>query len=218
MNHFIQPTCKYLRLYNDIQSVIFSFLLYKEFIPLQLTSTALLEKKDQMEKYCQHIHPHGNFDLYNQKTKLQISQKKYIEGKLMGEKFWDKNEVLKYENIYINEDIEKKGWYINGQLSFEYFYKKGTPKHIYSKLFFNNEYKEGIQKEWYSNGQLLYIHIYNNGEKDGTQKYWHENGQLLYEENYNYGGKNGIQKYWHKNGQLSYEENFHYGKLNKKKR
>ncbi len=61
MNTFI-PIC------NDLHSTVFSFLLYIESISLQVTSSTSLKKKEQMNKYCQHIQPHGKLEEYDRKT------------------------------------------------------------------------------------------------------------------------------------------------------
>ncbi len=101
-----------------------------------------------MYKHCQHIHPHGKIETYHIKTKLQISERNYKEGK--------------------KEGIQKN-WYENGQIMYESNYKKGK--------------KEGIQKGWYDNGQLWYEFNY----KEGKQQYWYFNEQIWYEENYKEG-------------------------------
>lgn len=50
---------------NDLYPSVFSFLLYKETIPLQKCSHSLLNKKEIMKKYCSHIQPHGKMIEYD---------------------------------------------------------------------------------------------------------------------------------------------------------
>ncbi len=145
MNFFI-PIC------NDLQPLVFSFLLYTESISLQLTSSFSSKKKELMDKYCQHIQPHGKIEEYDKKTKLQIYEYNYKEGK--------------------REGIQKK-WYYNGQLMYKHYFKNGKP--------------EGIQKFWHNdisditqiNKKLYYKYNYKNGKQEGIQKLWDFNGKLI---------------------------------------
>ncbi len=153
---FFIPLCK------DLYPTVFSFLLYTESISLQKCSSFSLKQKEKMDKYCQHIYPHGNTEEYDRKTKLQLYKYNYKEGKLNG---------------------IQKDWYENGQLRCEFNYKEGK--------------EEGIQKEWYENGQLWYEDNYKEGKQDGIQKSWYENGQLHY-------------KMYYKNGKLMNKQLYEY--------
>ena len=51
---------------------------------------------------------------------------------------------------------------------------------------------EGVQKEWYENGQLENEWNYKDGKEEGVQKGWYKNGQLQYEYNYKDGKREGI--------------------------
>ncbi len=89
-------------------------------------------------------------------------------------------------------------------------YHKITKNKILEKNY--NEGKEdGIQKEWYENGQLKYERNFKEGKKDGIQKEWYENEQLFYEGNYKKGEFEGKQKMWDEDGQLKLEENYYTG-------
>ena len=72
---------------------------------------------------------------------------------------------------------------------------------------------DGIQKGYYSNGQLYSEHYYENGLKEGIQKGYYSNGQLKYEEYYENGLKEGIQKRYHLNGQPESEHYYENGQL-----
>jgi antitoxin component YwqK of YwqJK toxin-antitoxin module len=54
---------------------------------------------------------------------------------------------------------------------------------------FLNGYKEGIQKQWYQNGQLLIVQSFLNNVPNGKCLEWHENGVLRFEAEYDRGEK-----------------------------
>ncbi len=165
---------------KDLYPTVFSFLLYTESITLQKCSKSSLKEKEKMDKYCQHIHPHGTIETYYTKTKNIQKREKYKEGKLEG--------------------IQRE-WYENGQLLY---------KTCYKYLPGGEKYKEnsGI----YSNYNMYY-NMYN-----GTYniKKWFKNGQLAYENNYNYKGIHGIQYGYNETGILLYCNIFKNGKVIKR--
>ena len=63
----------------------------------------------------------------------------------------------------------------------------------------------GIQKQWYKNGQLETFFMTKNGIQNGVNKTWYENGQKQYESNFKEGKTVGLVKEWYKNGQIKYE-------------
>ena len=67
---------------------------------------------------------------------------------------------------------------------------------------------DGLCREWYTNGQLMYEHNYKDGKEDGLGRMWYDNGQLLYEYNYKDGRDDGLHRLWHKDGQLCSESNY----------
>ncbi len=122
----------------DTTFSVYSFLSYFDSVSLLSSNLYLKSHKDELEKYCQHIQPHGKIEKYDRITKIKILEENYIEGKLEGiQKYWYKNGQLEYEKHYKNgkqEGIQQR-WQENGQLSLEYNYKKGK--------------QSGIQKYWY---------------------------------------------------------------------
>ena len=52
------------------------------------------------------------------------------------------------------------------------------------------------------------IQSYKAGEKNGVWKEWFENGQLVYEGHYKDGEKVGVWKEWNKKGELVNEQNW----------
>ena len=87
--------------------------------------------------------------------------------------------------------------------------------------------RDGIEREWYDNGQLKYYATNNkNGHTDGLSKRWYENGQLKYvglikndgSENLNEFGfiinkKSGVWEYYYENGRLESKKVYREGKL-----
>ncbi len=133
---------------DDLHITIYSFLLYNDCENLQLTSHYFFNNKKDMNKYCQHIHPHGIIKVYNKEIKIYESD--YKEGKCIKEIVWYENGQLEKEmnyykgnNSFYNGKLNgiKKEWYPNGQLWYEENYIKGELK--------------GIQKYWYENGDLF---------------------------------------------------------------
>ena len=70
---------------------------------------------------------------------------------------------------------------------------------------------DGVQRYWYSNGQLYIEENYKNGQQDGVQRYWYDNGQLNEEANYKDGKLDGIRKVWYNDGELKFELNYKNG-------
>ena len=73
--------------------------------------------------------------------------------------------------------------------------------------------KHGLQRKWYTNGQLHYECNYRQGQKHGLQRGWYTNGQLGSESNHHQGQLHGLQRRWYYNGQLCAESNYHQGQL-----
>ena len=116
--------------------------------------------------------------------------------------------ISHHENGRMSENIgyyegRKEGkaefWYPDGTIRKEAFYKKnrldGVLKvwspHSYRTLVKESHYvngvTHGIQKLWYSNGQIFKKTTIVNGKEQGLQQAWRENG-ILY---INYEAKNG---------------------------
>ena len=75
-----------------------------------------------------------------------------------------------------------------------------------------NGKEDGVQKDWYDDGQLRSESNYKDGKSEGVQKWWYENGQLWTEGHYKDGKEEGVQKSWHENGVLAYTEYYKDGK------
>jgi antitoxin component YwqK of YwqJK toxin-antitoxin module len=69
--------------------------------------------------------------------------------------------------VFIRVGIHK-GWYENGNPSFEAYYVEGK--------------KHGICKGWYENDNLEFESTFVEGIEHGTFKWWYEDGNLQYEE------------------------------------
>ena len=116
-----------------------------------------------------------SINLYNSESKTKISLDK-TTFKV------DNNEI-----VYLKSNMKP----LNGYLTCEYgimgLYKDGK--------------KEGVHKNWYSNGSLMSEKEIINGANVNISKYWNEKYQLIYERNWT---KNFDQT-WYDNGQLKTE-------------
>ncbi len=137
---------------KDLYPTVFSFLLYTESISLQKCSKYSLQQKEKMDKYCQHIQPHGILETYDRETKLIITKDNYKEGTKEGiQKLWRDKGVYYYELTFkkgIQEGIQK-GW-IDEQLWYEHNYKKGKKdgmQHLWGPAGYHSlsVYKYGIK-------------------------------------------------------------------------
>jgi antitoxin component YwqK of YwqJK toxin-antitoxin module len=54
----------------------------------------------------------------------------------------------------------------------------GNENKILIKTNYKNGKMHGLQKQWYSNGQLKIEYNYIDDKKHGLQKYWKENGEI----------------------------------------
>jgi antitoxin component YwqK of YwqJK toxin-antitoxin module len=66
------------------------------------------------------------------------------------------------------------------------FPQSGTVSYEYNLV---NGYQEGIQKQWYPNGQLQSEQNFENNIPNGKCSEWHENGVLRFEGEYDFGKK-----------------------------
>ena len=85
--------------------------------------------------------------------------------------------------------VRFKQWEKNGTPRWDIGYTEG--KVAGSDVPFEDSYDsnfshhDGLQTEWYENGQKWAELNYRDGKLDGLAVYWHENGQKMLEENYN---------------------------------
>ena len=82
-------------------------------------------------------------------------------------------------------------------------YYKGV---LIQRKLFKNELKYGIQRQWYTNGQLKSEEPYNLDVMDGTFRHWNQKGQLVGEYEMNHG--TGTRRIYDDDGVLMREEPF----------
>lgn len=70
--------------------------------------------------------------------------------------------------------------------AFALFAKNVRPSYEYNLV---NGYQEGIQRQWYLNGQLKTEHSMKNNIYHGFARSWYENGALRFEAEYNMGNE-----------------------------
>jgi len=75
-------------------------------------------------------------------------------------------------------------------------------------LYVNGK-KDGVHKEWYENGQLMFEKNYKNGTRDGLFRFWYENGQLESERSFKDWKKLGLEREWWSNGQIRKETRYY---------
>lgn len=181
---------------------------------ISLTSPEMYIKN--ISTYYESLYKYFGFlDLKN------ISIKKSSEIKIINSSTSIKNGVITKEKTYqfydkgknnvevvINDEIiNKKRWYENEQLEYDYYYKRG-----------NND---GVQKEWYKNGKLKLEENYDDGKLNGIRKEWYESGQQKVVEKYKiiqsnqrdffgrkkiFSQKDGKSKRWKEDGDLKSED------------
>ncbi len=209
---------------NDLYPLVFSYLYYTEAILLKKCCNILSKKEQQMEKYCQHIQPHGKIEIKGIYPEIYTHKEgNYREGKEEGEhKYWNKDKLYMKVNY---KNGKKHGiyeyWFNNNQLSTKYNYKNGKQDGIQYLWHYDgdlsNEYIfiEGkIKREIKYNNEYIFFEInYNiNNMQKQESKGWYKNGQLNYIYNYKNEKEEGIQKQWYDNGQLYFEFNYKEGK------
>ena len=69
------------------------------------------------------------------------------------------------------------------------------------RSFLNNDgKKDGLDTDWYENGQKKSEITYNDGKVDGLWTEWYENGNKKVEGNWKDGNPNGLFTRWYENG------------------
>ena len=84
---------------------------------------------------------------------------------------------------------------------------------MYLKTQKNNIY-HGIIRYWCGNGQLSFEEYWKNGKLDGINRGWSKNGQLRSEYYLKDGERDGIDLGWYESGQLWWEQPWKNGLLN----
>jgi len=77
-----------------------------------------------------------------------------------------------------------------------------------SKEYLKSAKKNGLDTEWYENGNKWYELIFKDGEKNGLDTEWYLNGAKRIEEHYKNGVKDGRWTRWSKDGEKIYEKHF----------
>ena len=101
------------------------------------------------------------------------------------------DETIKSKSQYYQGRREGyyKGWYENGNQSFERIYAVGL--------------KIGIHVGWYDDNQSKFEYHFNNqGTYEGSVKEWHSNGNMAKHFNFINGKESGSQKMWRSNGNI----------------
>lgn len=159
----------------------------------------------------------GLFSLWYENGQKEMEEN-YVDGKLMSQKFWDKNGVerrvlgneltrLYTENSSMLVEKNKDGYPIFTGIAFDIF-NNGQLKTEISVI---DGKQNGLFKHWYKDGQIKELGYMKDDELDGLQKSWYENGQLQFEASYKEDEAYGAHKTWYENGQLMTLANFKNG-------
>ena len=74
---------------------------------------------------------------------------------------------------------------------------------------YNNGEKDGLYKEWYSNGNQKKVEgSYEDGEKNGLIREWYSSGNQKFEGSYKDGEKNGLIREWYSSGNQKFEGSY----------
>ena len=125
-------------------------------------------------------------------------QVNYINGKRDGALIWRDKQGRKLSEVHYDH-----GKIVGDEKIF--FAKSGHLKHI---AHYENDKKEGLQKEYYDNGQLALVVNYVHGKKEGLQKEYTYDGKLFSTVNYKNNYKEGLQKWYDANGKVVKTELF----------
>ena len=99
--------------------------------------------------------------------------------------------------VYLKKDMS----FLTGKINSKYY--KGEVI---------NGKKEGLHRDWHSNGQLEEEVSYVDGKSQGLSRNWYSNGQLRGEGSYINDISQGLYRNWHSNGQLEAEGSYVNGK------
>lgn len=78
-----------------------------------------------------------------------------------------------------------------------------------------NGKKEGLHRDWHSNGQLEEEVSYVDGKSQGLSRNWYSNGQLEAEGSYVNGKKEGIHIEWNSRGNITDKASYVDGKIDR---
>ena len=80
-------------------------------------------------------------------------------------------------------------------------------------MVYKNGKKHGVERQYYTDGQLWVETTYNNGDKNGLNKRWYKNGELALECTYHKNTIHGNYQKWYDNGQLWEKSTYQNAKL-----
>lgn len=83
---------------------------------------------------------------------------------------------------------------------------------IVEELLYKDNKKEGLRKQYYSNGKVKSEVNFKNNRPTGYSKFYYPNGNIAEEGNWVYGGWDGKYKNYYEAGPLSEDFSFSYGK------
>ena len=139
----------------------------------------------------------------------QLAEECFYDGKITGNhKKWNADGQLLLNCSYVDLKLEGlyKEWSGDRKDSCNITYKDGMPWEGILKKWVNNNcvkidgYKDGkrngISKQWYSNGKLHYESQYVDGLLEGKSMSYFPDGEVKYELNYHNGKKHGLNKGW----------------------
>ena len=95
---------------------------------------------------------------------------------------------------------------------------------IYSMTTWVNGVKNGIEKKWYRNGQVMTSHNWKNNLLDGLSKRWYYNGNLCFESfyipihssTYGPGTRDKFSRGYYENGQMRWDSRYENKKMHGK--
>lgn len=142
----------------------------------------------------------------------------------------DRTSEISYLEIYteFKEGVlngRKYGQFQNGQMYFDIYYKNGKLHGEYKKYYFtenafeakvflayecsyNEGLKNGVEIEYYKDGNVRMRCNYKNGKKIGSEIYYNNDGNIERETNYNDGKKDGAERLYDKCGNVYRETIF----------
>ncbi len=113
-----------------------------------------------------------------------------------------------------NGEIRKKGYYSNGKMDSLWTEKFITNDKLYQKTSYRNGKKDGVFKEYTSEGNLLIDGKYLNGEKNGDWTYYYANKNVDMTGGFKKDLQHGYWKFYYPKGIIYYEGEFINNKKN----
>jgi antitoxin component YwqK of YwqJK toxin-antitoxin module len=89
----------------------------------------------------------------------------------------------------------------------------GRPLYMKSRQNFVRQIKQGPEKHWALNGQLIYTALWVKGTPMGSVMEYYDNGQKAFEGEYQVGTPVEKHKYWYRNGNVRMRGKYEGGEL-----